>query len=240
MFPQTRLSVVERLGSTDATERQLAWDALVAAYWRPVYRYLRARWRLTPEAAEDLTQDFFARAIAKGFLESYDPARARFRTWLRTGVDGVASHAHEAAGRLKRGGGVITVPLDFTTAEGEICEVPLEADVDLDAWFHHEFVRSLFTRAVDALRADYEARGHGSHLELFEAYDLSDLRDDDRPSYKALAEARGWAVHDVTNRLAATRRDFRAHVLRLLRESCASDEEYQREARHLFGTRESG
>ena len=57
----------------------------------------------------------------------------------------------------------------------------------------------------------------------------------ERPSYKALADARGWAVHDVTNRLAATRRDFRAHVLRLLREACASEDEYEREARALFG-----
>ena len=88
---------------------------------------------------------------------------------------------------------------------------------------------------MDALRADYLARGRSDHLTLFEAYDLAELGDDERPSYKALADARGWAVHDVTNRLAATRRDFRAHVLRLLREACASDDEYEREARSLFG-----
>ena len=58
-------------------------------------------------------------------------------------------------GRLKRGGGATTVPLDFTTAEGEVREIALAADVDLDAWFQHEFVRALFARAVDALRADY-------------------------------------------------------------------------------------
>ena len=226
MFPPTRLSVVERLASGDPAERQIAWDALVTAYWRPVYKYLRARWHLAPEAAEDLTQDFFAHAFEKGFLESYDPARARFRTWLRTCLDGVAGHAHEAAARLKRGGGVTTVPLDFTTAEGEVREIALAADVDLDAWFHHEFVRALFERAVEALGADYHARRRNEYLALFEAYDMADVRDQERPSYKALADARGWAVHDVTNRLAATRRDFRSHVLRLLRDACASDDEF--------------
>lgn len=235
MFPPTRLSVVQRLGSADADQRRVAWDALVTAYWRPVYRYLRARWHLSPEAAEDLTQDFFARAVEKGFLASYDPAKARFRTWLRTCLDGVAGHAHEAAGRLKRGGGVTTVPLDFTTAEGDVRELALAADVDPDAWFQQEFVRDLFARAVDALRADYLARDRADHLALFEAYDLAEVRDVERPSYKALAEPRGWAVHDVTNRLAATRRDFRAHVLRLLRGACASDEEYECEARAIFG-----
>jgi RNA polymerase sigma factor (sigma-70 family) len=235
MFPPTRLSVVERLGSADAAERQVAWDALVRAYWRPAYKYLRARWRLAPDAAEDLTQDFFARALEKGFLESYDPGRARFRTWLRTCLDGVAGHAHEAAGRRKRGGGTTTVPLDFTDAEGEVRELALSADVDPDAWFQQEFVRALFARAVEALGEDYRARGREAHFALFETYDLADLREDERPSYKALAEARGWAVHDVTNRLAATRRDFRTHVLRLLRETCTSEEEYEREARTLFG-----
>ncbi|MBK5298651.1 MAG: hypothetical protein JJE40_15970 [Vicinamibacteria bacterium] len=190
---------------------------------------------MASEAAEDLTQDFFARAFEKGFLESYDPARARFRTWLRTCLDGVAGHGYEAAARLKRGGGVTTVPLDFTTAEGEVREMALAADVDLDAWFDHEFVRALFQRAVEALGADYHARGRGDHLALVEAYDMADVRDQERPSYKALADARGWAVHDVTNRLAATRRDFRGHVLRLLREACASEDEYAREARTLFG-----
>ncbi len=227
--------MVERLRSADESERQVAWDALVAAYWRPAYKYLRARWRLSPESAEDLTQDFFARAVEKRFLEEYDPSKARFRTWLRTCLDGVAGHAHEAASRLKRGGGMTTVPLNFTDAEGEVREVALAADVDLDAWFHQEFVRALFARAVEALKADYLARGRADHFTLFEAYDLADLRDDDRPSYKALAELRGWTVNDVTNRLAATRRDFRGHVLHLLRESCASDDEYEREARNLFG-----
>jgi DNA-directed RNA polymerase specialized sigma24 family protein len=235
MFPPTRLSVVERLTSTDPSEQRLAWDALVAAYWRPVYKYLRARWHLSPDAAEDLTQDFFTRALEKGFLGSYDASKARFRTWLRTCLDGVAGHAHEAALRLKRGGGITTVPLDFTTAEGEVREIALAADVDLDAWFQHEFIRALFARAVDALSTDYLARDRADHLALFEAYDLAEVRDTDRPSYKALADARGWALHDVTNRLAVTRRDFRAHVLRLLREACASDDEYEREARALFG-----
>ena len=235
MFPPTRISVVERLGSPDTAERQLAWDALVRAYWRPVYKYLRARWRLSPDAAEDLTQDFFARALEKGFLESYDPGRARFRTWLRTCLDGVAGHAHEAAGRQKRGGGTTTVPLDFTDAEGEVRELALAADVDPDEWFHQEFVRALFARAVDALGEDCRTRGREAHFALFVACDLADVREEDRPSYKALADARGWPVHDVTNRLAAMRREFRAHVLRLLRESCASEEEYEREARGLFG-----
>ena len=119
--------------------------------------------------------------------------------------------------------------------KAKCARLALAADVDLDAWFQQEFVRALFARAVDALRADYHARDRGDHLALFEVYDLAEVHDAERPSYKALADARGWAVHDVTNRLAATSRDFRAHVLRLLRDACASEDEYEREARAIFG-----
>jgi RNA polymerase sigma factor (sigma-70 family) len=235
VFPPTHHSIIQRLASGDDRDRQLAWDALVRAYWKPVYKYLRARWHLAPDAAEDLTQEFFARAVEKGFLAQYDPSVARFRTWLRTCLDGLAANERKAGQRLKRGGGVETVPLDFTSAEGEVREITLRADVDLDAWFQQEFVRALFERAVAKLRAECAASGREAHFELFSAYDLAEAAAAERPTYKALADARGWAVHDVTNRLAAARREFRAIVLDLLRETCASDEEYRAEARTLLG-----
>jgi hypothetical protein len=48
----------------------------------------------------------------------------------------------------------------------------------------------------------------------------------------------GWTVNDVTNRLAAVRRAFRGHVLRLLRNSCSSDEEFEVEAAAILGVRD--
>jgi len=44
--------------SIDAEERESALEALCAAYWKPVYKYVRLRWNRTPDAAQDLTQDF--------------------------------------------------------------------------------------------------------------------------------------------------------------------------------------
>jgi RNA polymerase sigma factor (sigma-70 family) len=235
MFPPTHHSIIVRLASDDVAERRVAWDALVRAYWKPVYKYLRARWHTTPELAEDLTQEFFARAVEKGFLSHYDPQIARFRTWLRTCLDGLAANEAKAAQRLKRGGGATVVPLDFTTAEGEVREIALTDDGDLDAWFQQEFVRALFERAVAALRDQCAAAGRLDHFALFEAYDLADLGAGERPTYKALADARGWATHDVTNRLAAVRREFRTIVLGLLRETCASEGEFQAEAKAILG-----
>ena len=235
MFPQTRYSAILRLRAEDEADRRVAWDALVTAYWRPVYKYLRARWRLPAEHAEDLTQEFFARAFEQRFLDDYDPAKARFRTWLRLGLDRLAVNEAKASQRLKRGGGVAMTSLDFVTAEGEVREREIADDSDLDAWFQQEFVRALFGRAVDAVERECHDAGRDDHFDLFKACDLADLDAAERPSYKTLAEGRGWTVNDVTNRLAGVRRAFRGHVLRLLRDACASDEEFEAEARALLG-----
>ena len=55
---------------------------LVTACWKPVFKYVRLKWHATPDDAADLTQGFFLRALEKDFFAGFDPARARFRTYL--------------------------------------------------------------------------------------------------------------------------------------------------------------
>src|SRR5205809_394514 len=58
IFPTTRRSVVQALGSEDAGERTRAFDTLVAIYWKPLYKLARLSLHRSPEDAEDLTQAF--------------------------------------------------------------------------------------------------------------------------------------------------------------------------------------
>ena len=97
-FPATRPSVVRDLGSVDPAARAAAYEALARSYWRPVYAYVRLRWRRSPEDAQDLTQEFFARAFEREYLSRYDPAKARFRTFVRTCLDGFLANQDKAAG----------------------------------------------------------------------------------------------------------------------------------------------
>ena len=126
-FPTTRRSVVLAVRHAEPGVRRRAWDLLAESYWRPVYRYLRLRWRTAPEEAEDLTQEFFARALEKGTFDRYDPGRARFRTYLRTCLDGFVANERKAASRLKRGGGrpalSLDLPFDFAAAESEVSRI---------------------------------------------------------------------------------------------------------------------
>ncbi len=234
-FPQTRYSIVRGVASADEAERGRAWNTLVESYWRPAYKYARLKWRLAREDAEDLTQAFFARALEKAFFDRYDPSRARFRTFLRTCLDGFAANEWKAAHRKKRGGDAPPLSLDFLTAEGELREVELKDERDIEDYFHREWVRSLFALSLEALREQCERAGKRTQFALFERYDIDAPTSGQRPSYEELAREHSLPVTQVTNHLAWARREFRRLVLEKLRELTASEEEFRAEAREILG-----
>jgi RNA polymerase sigma factor (sigma-70 family) len=232
-FPRTRHSVLEAVRGDDEASRRRACEVLAAAYWKPVYKYVRLRWSRQPEDAEDLTQGFFAAAFEKGFFERFDPGRARFRTYLRTCLDGFVSKQHAAARAQKRGGAVLHLSLDFVSAEGELTLAPPASDLDLEEYFHREWMRGLFEQAVARLRERCAETGRQAAFAVFERYDLDP--GDVAPTYAKLGRELGLPVTQVTNHLSAMRRELRRHLLEALRDLCASDEEFRHEARLVLG-----
>lgn len=235
-FPATRLSVVERTRSHDQEIRRVAWATIIEAYWKPVYKYLRMKWSLGPDEAADLTQEFFTTTLEKDVIERYDPTRARFRTYLRLCLDGFVSNARKADRRLKRGGGVTIVPLDFQTAEGEMARHEGSVDADVEELFYREWVRALFERSVADLKEQTAQAGRPIMFEVFARYDLAD-ESEARPTYAGLARDLDLTTATVTNHLAAMRRQFRQVVLAKLRDLTSSEDEFEAEATRLLGTR---
>ena len=233
-FPATRHSIVAAIRSQHSEVRRSAFETLATTYWKPVFKYVRLKWHASPDDAADLTQGFFLRALEKDFFAGFDPARARFRTYLRTCLDGYVSNARKADTRLKRGGGVTLVPIDVDEAERELGLQSANAIDDFDAYFHREWLRGLFAVAAARLRDACAARGRVERFTAFEQYDLAG-DEAARPTYAELARRLGLSSIDVTNELAAARREFRRLVLEALREQCASDEEFEAESRALTG-----
>jgi RNA polymerase sigma factor (sigma-70 family) len=234
-FPVTRHSVILASGSADPEARRRAYSSIVEAYWNPVYKYTRLKWHTAADDAEDLTQAFFTRAFEKDFFTSYDAKKARFRTFLRTCLDGFVANERKASQRLKRGGAVHLVPLDFKTAEGELRQHDVAVPADMEAFFDHEWARSIFGLAVERLRRHYADNGRENCVRVFERYDLDAAPAGERLTYAELAGELGLRPSDVTNYLAAARRQFRAFVLDRLRELTASNEEFRAEAKRLLG-----
>jgi RNA polymerase sigma factor (sigma-70 family) len=207
---------------------------LAAAYWKPVFTYVRLRWRMTDQDAEDLTQDFFSSAFEKEFLTRYDAGRARFRTFLRVCVDRMAMNTTKASGRMKRGGGMTSVPIDALRSD----DAALAADdssAELDELFRQEWIRALFEQAVDRLRAECEASGKQVQFAVFEQYDVIGPTVATPPTYAELAAKYGVPETQVTNYLAFARRRLRHHVLETLAAITATDDEMAAEAREILG-----
>jgi len=218
--------------SSEPAERSKAIESIVAAYWKPIYKYIRMKWGVAPEDAQDFTQEFFTRLLEKEFLDAYDPGKGRLRSFLRICADRLYLNQSRDAHRLKRSGGAARVPLDFDEAERELKKVTTQES--MEEYFEKEWIRSLFSLALERLRARCERSGKTLQLALFERYDLAE-EDGSKPSYAELAVEFGLAVTDVTNYLAFARREFRRAVLDQLREMTANDEEFRREAQALLG-----
>ncbi len=234
-FPATQPSVVRALASSDAATRSRAFGTIVMIYWKPIYKYIRLRSTLSHEDCEDLTQEFFRLAFEKDWLSRFDARRARFRTFVRTCVDGHVSNWRRAALRTKRGGQQEFVAMDFGAAEREFIDSAPAPDADVEAFFHAEWVRSVFELSLSRLRGECERSEKMTHFALFVRYDVEGAQRDAQPSYSELATEFGLPATQVTNFLAWTRRVFRQQVLMALAELTSDDVEYAEAVRDLLG-----
>ena len=217
-FPSTQISLVEAAGQgleSDALER------VAALYWKPVYRFIRVKFRKDNEDAKDLTQGFFASALGHDFFARFDPAKASFRTYLRMAVERFAANQHVSANRQKRGGDVQFEPLDNQAAATESPE----------ELFEREWQRQLFCLAVEDLRTHCDRFGKQIQYQVFAAYDLTS---GERSTYAEVAAACGVPETTITNHLAWARRMLRGFVTDRLRGTTSGPRELHEEARRIW------
>jgi RNA polymerase sigma-70 factor (ECF subfamily) len=82
-FPTTAWSVVRAAQDHDSAESWEAMNRCIAAYWKPVFYFLRAK-GYPLHRAEDLTQEFFLQFFQRDWIRRADQQRGRFRTFLLT------------------------------------------------------------------------------------------------------------------------------------------------------------
>ena len=237
-FPLTRISAIHAIREGDEIARLRAFDLLIAAYWKPVYKYIRIKWHKSNEDAKDLTQGFFAKALEKNFFSSFDPGKSKFRTFLLVCLEGYLQNEGKSGNRIKRGGDMQILSLDFQSADEEMLEtssIDIQSPDTIERYFDIEWMRSLFALSIDELKSQYESSGKAMQFRLFERYDLERDKENEPLSYGDLAKESGIAVTDVTNYLSGTRREFRSIVLNKLRELTATEEEYRKEVLELLG-----
>ena len=232
-FPATRCPPSAPAADISAVTRKQGFSRLVVTYWRPVYVYLRLRHRCSDSDARDLTQTFFAQCWEQNTLASFDPARARFRTFVRTCVDRhvIDQHRSDVAHRSAAAIGT-TCPIDVAQLERDTALIDPALSSDPERLFEAEWTRGLLLQALADLRASYASQSRELDLALFDEYELAS---GERPSYAELAIRHRVPVTTVTNRLAAVRRALREQLAESLRGLTATEEEYREESYRIFG-----
>ena len=81
IFATTHWTVVLAAGKRHTPQADGALEELCRTYWFPLYAFVRRRGH-NKEDAEDLTQTFFARFLAKNYLADLSAERGRFRAFL--------------------------------------------------------------------------------------------------------------------------------------------------------------
>src|SRR5438445_7966211 len=80
-FTTTHWSIVLMAGQAASPLVMEALEKLCRTYWYPLYAYVRRQGH-SPTDAQDLTQEFFARLLAKNYLAGVERGKGKFRSFL--------------------------------------------------------------------------------------------------------------------------------------------------------------
>jgi RNA polymerase sigma factor (sigma-70 family) len=160
----------------ESAEAQTALAELCAAYWQPVFCFLRREGR-DEEAARDLTQEFFRRLLARHGLDTIDPRRCRFRSFLLGAVKHFLADERDRANAAKRGGGQPTVSLNAGVVDNTTMElqIPDPAGSTPDSVLDRQWALTLVERAVGGLAAEFMAAGKEEQFDALKPWLLGEL-----------------------------------------------------------------
>jgi len=152
-FATTHWSLVLRAGSFGEASSAEALDKLCRAYWFPLYVFAR-REGSSPEDAQDLTQEFFSRLLARNYLQMADRNRGRFRSFLLASFKHMMANERRNASRQKRGGDAQVFSLDEQEAEERYQLEPLDT-ASPDRLFERRWAETTLARVLERLDSEY-------------------------------------------------------------------------------------
>ena len=229
VFATTHWSIVvgAQACGTPAAERAL--ETLCGAYWYPLYAHAR-RLGHRPADAEDLTQGFFARLLAKNYLRAAAREKGKFRTFLLTAFTRYRANEWDRQHAGKRGGFTTVVSIDQGDAEARWAAEP-SPHLPPDRLFDRQWAVVVLDTTLARLRAEYAATGRTALFAVLQA--CVTPAGAVRP-YAELAAELGLTPDAVKMAVHRLRTRYRAVLRAVIAETVASPEQVEEELRDLF------
>ena len=230
LFVTTHWSVVLAARDKSLPDSAAALEALCRAYWYPLYAFVRRQGHAACDA-QDLTQEFFARLLAKDYLAAAAQEKGRFRTFLRVALKRFLANEWDRARRLKRGGGQALLSLD--TAIGEERYQAERGDaLPPDRLYERRWAMTLLEQTLGRLRAEYEAAGKAAEFEQLKGVLMAERGTID---YGALAATLGLSEGAARVAVHRLRKRFRALFRAEVADTVSGPGEVESELRYLVG-----
>jgi DNA-directed RNA polymerase specialized sigma24 family protein len=228
-FATTHWSVVLAASGGNCPQAAQALERLCRSYWYPLYAYVR-RSGYTPEDAQDLTQAFFARLLAKGCLGTVDRAKGRFRSFLLATLKHFLANEWDRAHRQKRGGGTPLISLEGAEAERRYVGEQVSR-LSPDTLYEQRWACVLLERVMERLTQEYESGGKGV---LFEALRPFLAGEKHSLTYAALALEFGLSEAALKMKVQRMRHRYQALLRQEIASTVGSPEEVEDEIQFLF------
>ena len=228
-FVTTHWSVVLAAGQADTTRARDALARLCQTYWHPLYAYVR-RLGQSPPDAQDLTQEFFARLLAKNYLADADATRGRFRSFLLVSLKHFLANEWEKARAQKRGGGQIPISIDPVAAETG-CHFEPADPATADKIFERRWALTLLDQVLRRLRREYVTTGREK---LFEQLKPTLTEASRSVRYAEIATRLGTSEGAVKVAVHRLRQQYRDLLRAEIADTVANPAEVDDELRSLF------
>ena len=228
-FATTHWSLVLAAGKAASADAQEALAALCQAYWYPLYAYVRRQGH-QPEDARDLTQEFFVRVLEKHYLQSADPERGRFRSFLLTAFKRFLSKERDRQNTKRRGGGMNLLPLDFEAGERRYSLEPVH-EVTAERTYEQRWALTLLDRVFARLREEFDEADKQKDFNCLKVYLTGGAG---TPSYQEAAAELAMTEGAVKVAVHRLRRRYRDLVREEIAQTVAGPEDVDEELRQLF------
>jgi RNA polymerase sigma factor (sigma-70 family) len=228
-FATTRWTVVLAARQMVTPEAGRALETLCRTYWMPLYAFARRQGH-APADAEDLTQGFFAEFLRRNSLEGLNRDRGRFRAFLLAAFKHFLANEWDRAHRLKRGGGVVLLPLDAVEAESLFQDACANTPSP-DRAYDRTWVLTLLDVVLQRLQAELTAAGRAEAFEHLKAFLTLDA--EARP-YLEVARALGMSEGAVKVAVHRIRRRYRELLRAEVAQTLARPEQVEEELAALM------